>query len=141
MAGDKPFSSAWPTPVNALASCSRLQLRKTGEDGEMSAGRGVGRVSGCWRKRSCDHLGETAPLFCCINLLFSTRSPARSFDPLLDHPLDDSLTAKEIKYIGLTTDSPLSLSHPPLPLPTLRRHCLPPHLLPPLFSPRPPFLQ
>lgn len=63
------------------------------------------RGTGGCRNWSCNHLGETAPLFCCINLLFS-RSPARSFDPLLDHPLDDSLTAKEIKYIRLTTSPP-----------------------------------
>lgn len=68
-------------------------------------------------EEECDHLGETAPLFCCINLLFfPLRSPARSFDPLLDHPLDDSLTAKEIKYIGLTTRSPL-IPASPLSLP------------------------
>lgn len=57
-------------------------------------------------------------MFCGINLLFFfTFPPAYSFDPLSDHPLDDSLTAKEIKYIGLT----------------LRHQCLAPHLLPPLL--------
>lgn len=56
-------------------------------------------------------------------------SPARSFDPLLDHPLDDSLTAKEIKYIGLTT--PPHHHHHPF---TTTASSL-------LFSPRPPFLQ
>lgn len=76
-------------------------------------------------------------MFCRINLLFfSPCSPARSFDPLLDHPLDDSLTAKEIKYIGLTTTP---LTH----LPPIRRHSLPPSLLISFLpsSPRPLFLQ
>lgn len=57
-------------------------------------------------------------LLCSVALIcFFPCSPARSFDPLSDHPLDDSLTAKEIKYIGLT----------------LRHQWLAPHLLPPLF--------
>lgn len=57
-------------------------------------------------------------LLCSVALIcFFPCSPARSFDPLSDHPLDDSLTAKEIKYIGLT----------------LRHQCLAPHLLPPLL--------
>lgn len=79
-----------------------------------------GRVSGWWRMRSYDHLGL---LLCSVALIcFFLRVPARSFDPPLDHPLDDSLTAKEIKYIGLTTSSPRPrplpgsfLSSPPLP--------------------------
>ena len=57
-------------------------------------------------------------LLCSAALIcFFPSSPASSFDPLSDHPLDDSLTAKEIKYIGLT----------------LRHQCLAPHLLPPLL--------
>lgn len=57
-------------------------------------------------------------LLCSAALIcFFPSSPACSFDPLSDHPLDDSLTAKEIKYIGLT----------------LRHQCLAPHLLPPLL--------
>lgn len=57
-------------------------------------------------------------LLCSAALIsFFPSSPAYSFDPLSDHPLDDSLTAKEIKYIGLT----------------LRHQCLAPHLLPPLL--------
>lgn len=59
-------------------------------------------------------------LLLCSNsalICFFSCSPARSFDPLSDHPLDDSLTAKEIKYIGLT----------------LRHQCRAAHLLPPLL--------
>lgn len=104
------------TETNALTSRSHIGAflkviceaqRKTTERFERR------EKQGRWRNWSCNHLGETAPLFCCINLLFFPRSPAHSFDPLLDHPLDDSLTAKEIKYIRLTTLlSPLHLPRP-----------------------------
>lgn len=70
-------------------------------------------------------------LLCSVALIcfFLPCSPARSFDPLLDHPLDDSLTAKEIKYIGLTTPPPHHHHHPF----TTTASFL-------LYSPRPPFL-
>lgn len=70
-------------------------------------------------------------LLCSVALIcFFPRSPARSFDPLLDHPLDDSLTAKEIKYIGLTTRFPPPVPSPPLSTPPL----------PPSSSPSSPLL-
>lgn len=71
-------------------------------------------------------------LLCSVALIcFFSRPHAHSFDPLLDHPLDDSLTAKEIKYIRLTTlSSPLHHPSPRLPLSPLS---LPP--LPPSSSP------
>lgn len=119
---DKPVLTLWSVPVifSHVSVMTPNHLKKS----SMKAKR--------WKDESRDWSRESKLMmeeeklwstwrlflfFCCINLPFPPCSPAQSFDLLLDHLLDDSLTAKEIKYIGLTTPPPpvAHTSPPPLP--------------------------